>query len=254
MTINGMDLEMKVDQAMEMSMHTKKVDAKGNAHVDARFDRVKMNMEGFTGVVEVDSKDDKEPDDQVGKILHQVVKALAAVDMTMTMDPTGEVTDLKMSEAALKKLKELPGADQGGFGSMTSEGTLKQMMQGGIVFPKNPVKKGDTWSRTTEAELPFGKMKAVTKHTYEGTEARGGKSLEKISFVPDIKLEPSADAPLKIEFKDVVSKGRALFDPEKGDIVEAVTETTMQISVEVGGMTITQNIIQETTVRPKSAK
>jgi hypothetical protein len=252
MTVNGMNIDMKIDQSMEISYHVKKVDADGTAHLDVKFDRVKMSVDGFTGVVELDSKDTEEATGPVGKALQQVVRAIAGCDMAMTIAPTGAVKDVALSAASKKKFDELPAGQNGGLGSFTSEGGLKAMAQGGIVFPTEAIAKGKSWTHDRDLDMPFGKLHTTTKYTYEGTEEKDGRKLEKLVFTPEIKLEPDADAPLKINFKNVESKGRALFDNRTGRPVEVASEATMEVTVEVNGMTITQNITQETTIRPKN--
>lgn len=254
MTVNGMDIDMKIDQLIEKKWEVQKVDEKGTARVRVRFGRVKLGIEGFTGIIEVDSADDKELKDPMGMVLSQVVKALAAIDASLTIDPTGKVSDVTFAEGAFKRLKEIKGLDTGGLSDLTSEAGLKAMMEGGMVFPGGEFAKGRSWSQKQDIEMPFGKLRTDTKYTYEGSVERDGRRLEEIALKPETKLEPKADAPLQIKMKAGESKGKILFDNRLGRLIEQTTEATMEMSVEVGGMTINQNITQSIVVRLKNGK
>src|SRR5204863_291446 len=110
------------------------------------------SMEGPTGNVAVDSNDKEAPDDQIGKIMHGVIKATGSMEMTGTMLTTGEMKDGKMSEATIKALKEVPGADKAGL----SPDSFKTMVNG-VVLPAEAVTKGKTWTHKSDATTPFGK-------------------------------------------------------------------------------------------------
>jgi hypothetical protein len=249
MNVNDMDINMQLDQSIEKTWQVKKVDAKGNARIRVRFQRVKMSMEGFTGVIEIDSKDDKELKDPVGKVLGEVVKALAAVDMTLTTDPQGEVSDVELSEASAKKLRDLPASDM--VGNFASESTIKAMVQGGLVFPAAGVAKGKPWSRKLTLDMGFGKIVTDTAFVYEGEVERDGRKLHEISLKPKATLEPSPDAKIQVKMKSMESKGKCLFDNALGRAVEIGSDATLEMVIEVGGKTITQNIVQTTTLRLK---
>jgi Family of unknown function (DUF6263) len=251
MSVGGQDIEMKVNMAMDLIWQTEKVDADGNAKVKLKFGRVKMSMNGPMGKVEVDSNDTEEPDDPAGRIFAQVVKAIGGMEMSFTMDPRGEMKDVQVADAALKKLKNLPGVDK--LGDMLSPDSMKSMMGGNMVLPKEPVEKGKSWTQKTDQKTPFGKVVGETKYTYEGDVDRGGKKLEKIALKPDVKIEPDPNAPAQIKVKGGSGKGYSFFDNKAGKITETINETTMQMEVEAGGMTINMDLVQTTTVRLKGA-
>jgi len=253
MSLGGKDVDIKVNQQMEMTWNVAAVDAQGNAKVKMKIGRMKMNMDGPTGNVEIDSKDDKQPDDQVGMILSQVVNAIAGMEMDFTLSPSGKMTDAKIPEAVLKKLKNLPGADQG-IGNMLSEDNLKNMVQGNLTFPEDAVEKGATWKQKHDVKLPFGKMAGKMKYTYQGEETKDRKALEKIGYKTNFSLEPDPKAPLQMTLKAQEGQGRILFDNKNGRLVENTLEQTMQMNLEIAGMSIAQTITQETRVKLKDAK
>ncbi len=249
MSLNGMDFNVKIAMVIDMTWNTLGVDQSGNAKIKVRVGRVKMVMDGPMGKVEVDSKDTDEPDDPVGKILGQLVKSLGGMEMTCTADATGDLTDVKVSEGTIKKLKGLPGLDQ--IGDLFSPDSMKSMVSGNMVLPKDPVKKGDTWTQKANSKLPFGKVIGETKYTYEGMVDKDGKQLAKIAAKPDVKIESDPNAKIQIKVKENKGKGYTLFDNSAGRIIESTNETTMMAELEIAGMTISQNTTQTTIMRLK---
>ena len=254
MNIMGMDIDINVNMDIEMNWETTKVDDMGNAQVKVSIGRVKMKMESPTGNVDIDSKSAEEPDDQLGKILAPIVKGMAGIQMTFTMDPTGEMKDTKITESSIKKLKKggLPGLDK--FGDMLSPDTLKTMVSGSLVLPKEEISKGKTWRQKTNSKTPFGTVKGENEFTYVGPIEKGGEKFEKIAVKPEMKIEPDPDAKFQIKVKDGKGKGYILFDNTRGRIAESNNEMTMQMDLEVLGMTISQNVTQNTTMRLKGRK
>jgi hypothetical protein len=249
MNVNGMDIDTKVDQVVEMTWHVKKVDEQGNAQVHLKIGRVKMNIDSFGGNFELDSANLKEDNSPTGKILGGVVGAMAAMDMTFTMGPTGEMKDTKVSEEATKKLADLPGADK--FAEFMSPEALSKMANGGVFLPKEAVEKGKSWKQQTDAKTPFGKMTGDMTYTYEGEEQKDGRTLAKIAVKPVLKVEADPDAQVQLSIKEQDGKGHVYFDSQAGRIVETVNESKMVMAVEVNGMTINQSITQNTSLKLK---
>lgn len=252
MKVGGMDVDMKMTQQMDMNWDVQKVDDQGNARIVVKMGRVKMAMKGGPmGDVDVDSKDPKQPDDAIGKVFGQIVTALAGMEMTLTMTPAGEMKDVAVSESTTKALKNLPGADQLG-GDMFSPEGMKRMVQGNLALPKEPVKKGDTWTQKMDMKMPFGKTTGNVTYTYEGSAEKDGQALEKIGMKPDMKIEPDAKAPFQLKMKDQKGKGTIYFDNRAGRLHALSSETTMEMAIEVANMTINQRIVQNTALRLKS--
>jgi hypothetical protein len=252
MNVAGMDIEIKLKQLMDMEWDVQKVDDQGNALVRLTFGQVRVKLDSPTGNAEFDSKKNtEEPEDPIGKVVAQLAKGLAGLEMTFTMAPDGAMKDMKIPEAALKKLKEIPGADKLGGDMLSPEG-LSKMVGGGMVLPKGPVNKGKNWKQKISLKMPFGKMAGDMKYTYEGPVEKDGKKLEKIAVQPNLKIELDPDAPAQIKIKSQKDKGHAYFDNQAGRLVEVTNEGTMEMELEAGGMTITQNITQSTSLRLKS--
>lgn len=246
MSVMGMDIETKMNMTMQLSWNVVKVDTSGNAQLKLRITHAKMSMEGITGNVNVDSNDKEPPDDQIGKIMFGVIKATGSMEMTGTMLPTGEMKDGKMSEATLKALKEVPGADKAGL----SPDSFKTMVNS-VILPTEAVMKGKAWTHKSDATTQFGKTTTENTYTYDGADKT---KLEKISVKPKISIEANPDAPAKIAIKSAKGNGTVLFDNKAGRIQEVTSQQTTQMSISTMGIDLDQTIEQTTTMKLKAKK
>ncbi len=247
-SINNMDIETKMNMSMDMTWNVVAVNSDGSAKMQMKVTYVKMSMDGPAGQVEVDSKQKNDPDDAIGKIFSQIVKATATMEMTGTMQAGGEMKDIKVSEETIKSMKNLPGADK--LGDMLSPESFKAMVSN-LVFPADAVAKGKTWTNKNTAKTPVGKTVSENTYTYEGSVQKDGVTLEKISIKPNIKIEPDPKALIKMELKDSTGTGQILFDNKAGRMVESTMNQVMQMQLSIGGMNIAQTVDQTTTMRLK---
>lgn len=249
MNVAGKEFGIDMTQNMDMGWIVGKVAADGTAEIKIKFGQAKMAMDGPTGKVQVDSASTEEPNDPVGKILHQVAKAIGGLEFDCKIDSIGEVKDAKIPAKALETLQSLPGGEQ--MGDLFSEEGLKRLIQGGMILPKEEVSKGKSWSQKVNMKMPFGKMTGDIQFTYEGSVEKGGQHLEKIAMKPKIKIDadPAAQLPVKINSQE--GKGVALFDNVAGRLVEVTQDQVMEMSIEANGMNLTQRITQNTIVRLK---
>jgi hypothetical protein len=238
-----------IKQSMDMSWEVLKVDKNGSGQVQMRFKHVKMDMAGPMGKVHVDSSNPKELDDPVGRILSQVAGTLAGLEVTFTMDPTGGIKDLKMPEKVKNSLKSMPGAEA--MGDLFSDEGLKRMANGGVAFPKEPVSKEQTWKENVDMKMPMGRVKGQIQFTYQGTEEKDGKKLEKIAAKPDIKIEPAPDTPFQMKVTAQDGKGTVYFDNEAGRIIEVTMDQDMEMSIDANNMNMKQQLKQNTSMKLK---
>src|SRR5258708_40184450 len=70
MSVMRKDIDVEVGQTIDMTWNIKDVDSAGKAKVTQKFDRLRFNMSGGPiGKVEYDSKDGKEPDGPMIKLI-----------------------------------------------------------------------------------------------------------------------------------------------------------------------------------------
>src|SRR5262249_47712878 len=153
----------------DLAWEVAKVNPQGSASVRMRFTRMKMALESADKAFAFDSdmKNAQEPDDPAEKLIAQVMNGLVGLEVTFTMTPTGEVTDAKIAEEVLKKLKDLPGSDKFTQDFLSPDG-VKKFAQGGVLLPTEPVSKGKSWTQKQSTKIPFGKMTGVMKFVYDG--------------------------------------------------------------------------------------
>ena len=248
MNFMNMNIETKMTMTLDMSWNVLKVDSQGNGQVQFKVSSATVAMDGPMGKVEVNSKDTKEPDDQVAKIFGQIAKAMAIMEITGTMLPTGEMKDVKVSEETAKAIKNLPGADK--LGDALNPDSFKNMISN-VVFPKEEISKGKTWTSKTESKTPVGKTIADNTYTYEGQTDKDGVKLDKIMVKPVVKIEADPNAQVKIQIKDAKGSGEILFDNKKGRLVESAISSRTEMAISANGLNLTQVIDQTVTIRAK---
>jgi hypothetical protein len=249
MSVGGMDINVDMSQNIDMLWNILDVDADGKAKMTQTITRIRFTMDGGpTGKIEFDSKENKDPEGPVGKIMGPMFKALAGAEISLSMDPQGKISDVKVPEKISKATKNLPGG--AGFGDMFSEEGIKQMIdQSGLILPKEPVAKGKSWEQRFEMKSPMGVMKVDNTYTYEGPVKRDSKELERVALKPKLAIEPSKDSPAKITLKAQDAKGAALFDNAAGRLVETNMTQNLDLQVTIGGMDISQKLKQTMTMK-----
>jgi hypothetical protein len=246
MNLMGADIVSHISATMSLNWEVIKVDSQGNAQVKIMATHSKMSLDSLLGMVQVDSKDKDGPNDAAGKMLAQMNKAIAAMEITATMLPTGEMKDVKVSAATAKAMKAIPSADQ--FGDLADPDNFKDMLSS-LVFPDKAVTKGKSWTLKTESKSPEGKISTEQVFTLEETIDRDGAKLDKISLKPTIKVE--ADPKAMIKVKSIKAAGHALFDNKTGRFVESTINQVKVGKIEVMGIALDSTSVQTTTIRLK---
>lgn len=244
-------INMTMKQTVDMAMTAEDVKDDGSARVKTKFNKVTMEMKGLpTGDIEIDSSKDELPDNPLAKMMGGLIKTMGRAEFSATMSPRGEISEMKIPDDLIKEFQALPGSAQ--MGDFFSEKGLKNLMgHSGLVMPLQAVKKGDTWSQKVSVKMPFGKIDTEMKYTYQGPETVEGKTLEKISFVPHMTVEPDANAPFAMKVTDQKGDGTMYFDPEAGRLQEMRLNQTTEMSVTVANMNIGQKMDQSVSMKLK---
>jgi hypothetical protein len=251
MKVGGKDVAMDMTQTIDMSWHIQSVDKEGKAKMVQKFDRLRFSMNGPMVKVEYDSKDGKQPEGQIGKVLGPIMEALAGAEFSLTMDARGQISEVKMPEKVSEALKKIPGGGLGG-GDLFSEDGIKHMIgEAGLILPEEAATKGKSWNKEVALKMPFGKMKVDNTSTYEGHTTRDGKQVEQIALKPKMTMEADGNAGLSAKLKSQDAKGTAYFDNKAGRLVESKMNQTLEMEFSVGGQTINQKVEGTMTVKLK---
>jgi hypothetical protein len=213
------------------------VDPSGVATTEQSVERMQMKMQGPQGgLIDYDSASGKEPEG-MAKMLAPVYSAMVKKAFVLKITPRGEVLETRAPPGLLEAMKKLPGADQ--MGDMLTEGFKKYAAM--IVFPEQPVDKGQSWTRKTEVKAPmFGTLATNFKYQYLGPENRGGAELEKIGVMMGMATGgEKKDTMLK--FKKNESEGALFFDNVRGRLVETAMKLKMQTEINMLGKQMVQD-------------
>jgi hypothetical protein len=247
-------LTTEMRQEMNMTWDVQGVDEKtGEAVIKQKFDRVKMKMNSPMGAFDYDSKSEEAPTG-LGAIIAPMYKAMTAGEFEITMTSRGEVKDVKIPEGVLAALKNSPAAGQMGD-IASSEGFKKMISQGALVLPKDPPKKGDTW--TTKVEMKnaaVGTQTIETTYRYEGTKDIKGATFALIK--PTLKMEFGAAVEGQkpaMSIKEQSSDGEVLFNIAAGRLQSTTLNQKVTIQANAAGQPIEQKIDQKIEVKVSPA-
>jgi hypothetical protein len=135
----------------------------------------------------------------------------------------------------------------GGAGQMFGEENIKKMFtHSTLTMPAKALSKGDTWNKETDVDNPIYKMRLNNIYTFQGP-VEGGK-LQGIDVVIQTSIEPPATGP-QVKLKSQDSKGKFLFDNDKGRLVESSLMQKMELVVSQNNMESTAETTTEATMK-----
>jgi hypothetical protein len=220
-------------------------------------------MQGPQGViVEYDTASDKELEGQ-SKSAAQMADAMVNKPWVVKMTPRGEVLAAKTPQGLRESMKKIfPDGDR--MGDFSSPEGFKKMRTT-MMFPEEPVVKGQTWSRKMEFNAPAmydGLVTAEHKYEYLGTEVRDGIELQKIAvtleMAPAEEKQPEAKKSVEkqptakkaegkgaakkrpglvtLKSKQKMAEGTVYFDNTQGRIVEEIMKMKNQMELNIPGL------------------
>jgi hypothetical protein len=233
-------------------------DDKKNWKIEQKIEGVKVDIQIGTTPIQFDST----KAGGAATPLSEFFKALLGAKFTITLSPEMKITNLEGRQDFIKKLINTNQTMEPLLNLILSEDALKQMSDAAFAMvPGKPVKKGDTWERTSKLSMgPIGSYETVSKYTYEGQDEKD-KNLAKIKVENTLKYTPPQAAaagqlPFKIISADLKSKdatGTVFFDVEKGRLSSQDTSMKLEgkLSIDINSMTSEVELKQDqkTTIR-----
>jgi len=218
----------------------------GMADLTLSIDRFRYSMEGEGQKVAYDSRDGKLPEGPYGQAYGPIFAAMAGPQLNFKMSPQGEITEVKLAEKLLERLRNMPGGPAGG---QFQEETIKQMFtHSTLLLPAMPVARGATWKKESDLESPNFKSKLNNIYTYQGPAPEAAGKLEQIDVTIQTKIEAPPSGP-KTTLKSDDSKGKFLFDNQKGNLSECTLSQKQEL--EVSAMNTNIVITTDTTATMK---
>lgn len=245
----GKEVELGFGVDQDMHWTVREVEENGAARMVVKYGRSKMLMTIPGGKLTLDSDAPADNANPIIKNLQEFVRTLPGIELTLTVQVNGELSDIRVTSDALRKIKGMPGMEV--MASFFSEETLGKSLLAGLVLPSGPVSKGKQWAKKNEMKTPLGTMEGTFSFVYQGTETRNRKEVEVLAVTPDMTLKADPKSPLTIKTKVVEARGYAYFDAAAGRLVEMSNNLRLEISVQMQGVSVTQQMSTATTIELK---
>jgi hypothetical protein len=225
----GDQIMAKMHQEMDMIWDVQGVDqATGEAVINQKFDRLRMQVTSPQGNLDFDSKSDK-PATGLEALIAPLYKAITQSEFELTMTSRGEIKDAKIPADVLTALKSSPGAAALGEYA-TEEGFKKMISKSAFVLPKDVPKKGDVTKTSVTMDNQAGDKQIVeTSYTYDGTKDIDGTSFA--VFKPQLTMSyADKDRTGKPSIAEQNSDGEVLFNVPKGRLKSMKLEQHVTIN------------------------
>lgn len=237
LTLAGMDLETKSSTFMVVNSTIGQRGADGTLKVEEKTNTLQSELTLPGGIMlQFDSANpDKKADNPMLEPILDIYRAMLRLPMTVELDAKNKIAEIKLPDGEYEKL---PEAAKERFNPETRKKAAEQMH---MYLPDGPVKMGDNWERSHEANLGGGQIMSFrTKYEYAGTVEQDGRTLDKItgkSFEVGFSITGNAMLQVtKSDLKIAESATTILFDRELG----AVASRTSKVQI-VGPLTLVIN-------------
>ena len=188
-SVMGMDQQTAMEQTTTYAYNVKQVNTDGS--VDLTMAIQSMRMEQATPMMSMvfdsEKPEDNNPADMVAGMKNMIGKKF-----DIKLSKTGEVLDVTAEEGMFKGMFDgVPNGEmmeqqmEAQFGAETVAGSLRQLTG---FYPSTPVKVGDTWTKTSDAQSVMP-VKAETTYTLK--ERKNGIAV--IDFTRKLTSDPNAE-------------------------------------------------------------
>ena len=231
LTLAGMDLETESFRFLVMTSKAGKRAEDGTLPIVTTIDNLQLDLSAPGGIkLSFASSDpDKKADNPLLEPVLDLLRVSAKTKTTTLVDKDNRIKAIEFSDNPADKV----GDDY--KSTFDSEKRKKQAINELGVLPDKPVKPGDSWMHTSEADLGGGQTLTLeTRYEYVGTEDKDGTTLDKVTLKTinvAYAMDPGSKSPLKIkssELKVTSSDGTILFNRTFGAIVESVSKLKIE--------------------------
>ena len=200
---------MRQDTLMQWEVES--VEPGGEAKLTVQTERVVMRNEGAGGQSFTYDSDSDDPPMGMAALVAPVYEAVVEHPFHLTMQPSGELTEITLSDELKAAFDRLPGGAVSG--DMAAQGVKHLVMK----LSGEPLAVGDQWTNTVEFITPgMGPLKVLTTYTYDGPQQVENHTYE--AFTPKRVQAPLDDQASFVDIETKESTGEVLFDREKGRV------------------------------------
>ncbi len=257
LTLAGMDLDTKSTTFIVTSSSTGNRAADGTLMIEEKTDVLQSEL-GLPGGVtlQFDSANpDKKADNPLLEPILEIYRSLVRFPVTVVVDANNKITEIKLPEGEFEKLPE--GAKE----RFSPEARKKAAEQAEGFLPTEPVKPGDTWERSADANLGSGQVMSFrTKYEYAGTVDQDGKTLDKITGKTfEVSFSINGNPMLQVTKSDLKvkeSQSTVLFDRDLGRVASRTSKIRIEgpLTLVINGAELPGKVdltIEEKTTRQK---
>jgi hypothetical protein len=231
LTLMGQDLETNENESVITSraVGTKRSDS--TVPVEEKIESMHVELSAPGGIqVTFDSS---EPNAKINnpaiEFLGEVFKLASETKYTIVLDDQNKIKAIEGAEKMREKADKLSPQAQDLIRSHFESDKLRREFEQELRhLPDVLTRPGDSWDRTEIVDIGSGQtLTFQKKYSYEGTENKGGKTLDKITGKTskvELKQDASGNPQLKLLKSDVKvdsSDETILFDREEGQVVSS---------------------------------
>jgi hypothetical protein len=234
---NGQEIKTTLSQTIDSTWTVESVGSDGTADMAQTLDRVRTKIESAFGALEYDSAAGKDPEGPIAAGVVPLLKALVGAKFRYKMNPQGELSDVKVPEGLVQKLKEA-GPAAANVSMFSEEGLKNLINQSSLSLPKEDLTKGKTWVRESKIPAaPIGTMILEKTYRYEGP-TEGG---EKIGLTVKMGLEPTPGNNIDVKVGDQKGEGSFIFDNNAGRVASSTVTEKMEMIIKVMNQEVNQS-------------
>jgi hypothetical protein len=238
LTLQGMDIETESDQVAVSSRTVGKRRADSSTPIEDKVEslRVELSLPGGMNLTVDSTVPDAKIDNPALAFLGEILKLAGETSYTIVLDNRNKVQAIEGIEKVLEKADKLSQPARDAIREQLNADKLKTRFEqehGNV--PDVLCRPGEPWERTEVLDVGSGQTLVFKKrYEYVGTEKKGDKTLDKISFKctgAELKQDPDANSPLKLVKGDLKvddSAGSLLFDRENGRVVSSTGKTRLK--------------------------
>ncbi|MBA4032441.1 MAG: hypothetical protein C0478_16345 [Planctomyces sp.] len=231
--VAGEQVKTTLQQEMLISTKVESLTEEGAGNLSQVIEQITLDIGLPKGKSIAYDSNQKEFSDPILASLHKTLGKLAGARFEFTTTTSGEILNFKMPAALTEMAKNQPGG--GMMGDSLSEANLRRMFEdAGVSLPKEPVKKGDSWTRKASVKLPIGEVTSHLVFTYDGPE---NDTLERIVVSGDVEIAPAEKSPLSVKLNSTKLTGLTFFDRNLGRVDSSSMSQVLNVTVAAGGQT-----------------
>jgi hypothetical protein len=234
---NGQEIKTTLSQTIDSTWTVESVGSDGAAEMAQTLDRVRTKIESAFGALEYDSAAGKDPEGPIAAGVVPLLKALVGAKFRYKMNPQGELSDVKVPDGLVQKLKEA-GPAAANVSMFSEEGLKNLINQSSLSLPKEDLTKDKTWVRESKIPAaPIGTMTLEKTYKYDGP-AEGG---EKIGLSVKMGLEPTPGNNIDVKVGDQKGEGSFIFDNTAGRVASSTVTEKMEMIIKVMNQEVNQS-------------